>query len=72
MLSFNAIIGFVGYALRFWAIPKVATATFGLLSFVGVVASFLFGWWFVGEKPTLMSAVGAGLISVASGMAEMK
>ena len=72
MLAFNAIIGFVGYALRFWAIPKVATATFGLLSFVGVVASFLFGWWFAGEKPTLMSAVGAGLISVASGLAEMK
>jgi drug/metabolite transporter (DMT)-like permease len=72
MLAFNAIIGFVGYALRFWAIPRVSTATFGLLSFVGVVSSFLFGWWFAGEKPTAMTAVGAALISVASGMAEMK
>jgi drug/metabolite transporter (DMT)-like permease len=72
MLLFNSLIGFAGYALRFWAIPKVATATFGLLSFVGVVASFLFGWWFMGEKPTMLAAVGAGLISVASGMAEMK
>ncbi len=70
MLLFNALIGFVGYALRFWAIPKVATATFGLLSFVGVVASFLFGWWFAGEKPTMMTAAGAALISLASGMAE--
>jgi drug/metabolite transporter (DMT)-like permease len=70
MLLFNALIGFVGYALRFWAIPKVATATFGLLSFVGVVASFLFGWWFMGEKPTMMTAAGAALISIASGMAE--
>ncbi len=72
MLAFNAIIGFVGYALRFWAIPRVSTATFGLLSFVGVVSSFLFGWWFAGEKPTLMAAAGAALISMASGMAEMK
>ena len=70
MLAFNALIGFVGYALRFWAIPKVATATFGLLSFVGVVASFLFGWLFAGEKPTMMTAAGAVLISLASGMAE--
>ncbi len=72
MLLFNALIGFVGYALRFWAIPKVATATFGLLSFVGVVSSFLFGWWFAGEKPTAMAVAGAALISVASGLAEMK
>ena len=72
MLLFNSLIGFAGYALRFWSIPRVSTATFGLLSFVGVVASFLFGWWFAGERPTMMSAVGAGLISVASGFAEMK
>lgn len=72
MLLFNTLVGFIGYALRFWAIPRVSTATFGLLSFVGVVSSFLFGWWFVGEKPTWMAAVGAGLISLASGMAEMK
>ena len=72
MVLFNSLIGFAGYALRFWAIPRVSTATFGLLSFVGVVASFLFGWWFAGEKPTMMAAVGAGLISVASGFAEAK
>ena len=72
MLLFNTVIGFAGYALRFWAIPRVSTATFGLLSFVGVVASFLFGWLFAGEKPTMMAAVGAGLISMASGFAEMK
>jgi drug/metabolite transporter (DMT)-like permease len=72
MLLFNSLIGFAGYALRFWAIPRVSTATFGLLSFVGVVASFLFGWLFAGEKPTALAVVGAGLISVASGFAEMK
>lgn len=72
MVLFNSLIGFAGYALRFWAIPRVSTATFGLLSFVGVVASFLFGWLFAGEKPTMMAAVGAGLISVASGFAEAK
>ncbi len=66
MTLFNMLIGFAGYALRFWAIPKVATATFGLLSFVGVVASFLFGWLFMGEKPTAMSVVGAAMISVAA------
>lgn len=63
---FNLFIGFLGYALRFYAIPNLSTAVFSLLSFVGVISAFLFGWMFVGEKPTLLSAIGAFLISAAA------
>jgi drug/metabolite transporter (DMT)-like permease len=66
MLAFNAIIGFVGYLLRFYAIPKVATATFSLLSFVGVVASFFWGWLFANERPNAMTIAGATLITAAA------
>lgn len=66
MLGFNAIIGFIGYLLRFFAIPKVATATFSLLSFVGVVASFFWGWLFADERPNAMTIVGATLITAAA------
>jgi drug/metabolite transporter (DMT)-like permease len=66
MTLFNALIGFVGYTMRFYAIPKVSTLVFSLLSFIGVVSSFGFGWLFASETPSLMSALGAGLITVAS------
>ena len=66
ILGFNALIGFVGYAARFYAIPKVATATFSLLSFVGVVASFFWGWLFADEKPNAITITGAALITAAA------
>ena len=66
MLAFNAVVGFAGYAFRFYAIPKMTTAAFSILSFVGVVASFIWGWLFVGEKPTSMTMLGAALISAAA------
>lgn len=68
MILFNAIIGFVGYASRFWAIPMVSTVIFSMLSFIGIVASYLFGYLFEGEKPTAMAAVGAVAIIVANGV----
>lgn len=66
MTLFNALIGFVGYNMRFYAIPKISTAVFSLLSFIGVVSSFGFGWLFASETPSLLSALGAALITVAS------
>jgi drug/metabolite transporter (DMT)-like permease len=68
MILFNTIVGFIGYNMRFYAIPKVSTATFSILSFVGVVASFLFGWIFAGERPSWMATAGAALITAASGL----
>jgi drug/metabolite transporter (DMT)-like permease len=65
MLLFNVIVGFIGYALRFFSIPKVSTEIFGLLSFVGVLSSFVFGYLFVGEKPSILTLVGAICILVA-------
>jgi drug/metabolite transporter (DMT)-like permease len=70
MLLFNTLIGFIGYALRYYAIPKVSTAVFSLLSFVGVSASFLFGWLFAEEVPTWKSTVGATLISIVAATAK--
>jgi drug/metabolite transporter (DMT)-like permease len=64
---FNTLIGFVGYCLRFYAIPRLPTLIFSLLSFVGVIASFFWGWFFVGEIPAESSLVGAALITLAAG-----
>ena len=66
MLSFNTLIGFLGYALRFYAIPRVSTIVFSLLSFVGVVASFGWGYVFANEVPTWISFVGGLVIATVA------
>jgi drug/metabolite transporter (DMT)-like permease len=66
MVSFNTLIGFLGYCLRFYAIPRLSTVVFSLLSFVGVITSFFFGYVFVNEKPSWLTLLGGGLICAAA------
>ncbi len=63
MVSFNTLIGFLGYCLRFYAIPRLSTIVFSLLSFVGVLASFGWGYVFVNEKPSWLTLLGGVLIA---------
>jgi drug/metabolite transporter (DMT)-like permease len=65
LILFNGIIGFLGYTLRFWAIPKLSVYLFSLLSFVGVFSAYIFGAIFAKEIPTVQSLVGGGLIALA-------
>ena len=67
MTLFNIFIGFIGYTMRFWAIPRVTTVLFSLLTFVGVIASFSWGYLFAEETPTWMAGLGAFLISLGVG-----
>ena len=70
MTLFNTLIGFVGYAMRFWAIPRVSTVLFSLLTFIGVIASFTWGYLFAEETPTWMAVIGAILISAGVGFSD--
>jgi len=70
IVGFNFFVGLLGYALRFYTIPKVKTEIFGLLSFLGVISSFVFGYLFVKERPSWMTVVGAALIIYASSYIE--
>ena len=72
MLSFNTLIGFLGYCLRFYAIPRVSTWIFSILSFVGVLASFAFGYLFVNEKPSWMTLLGGLLIGCSAGFSPLQ
>jgi drug/metabolite transporter (DMT)-like permease len=66
MIMFNLFLGFTGYSLRVNAIPYVSTAVFSMLSLFGVVAAYLFGYLFNGEKPSTKGAIGALMITVAN------
>jgi drug/metabolite transporter (DMT)-like permease len=65
LIGFNAIIGFIGYSLRFWSVPRLSVTVFSILSFVGVFSAYAFGARFVGEIPTWQSLFGGGLITMA-------
>jgi drug/metabolite transporter (DMT)-like permease len=66
ILAFNSLIGFVGYALRFYIIPKVSTIAFSALSFFGIIAAYAFGWLFTNEIPTMVQIMGAIAIIIAN------
>jgi drug/metabolite transporter (DMT)-like permease len=68
MLLFNVFVGFTGYAMRFAAIPMVSTLIFSSLNFVGIVAAYIFGYLFQGEKPSWSAVAGAAAIIVANGV----
>lgn len=70
MTLFNILIGFIGYTMRFYAIPRVSTLVFSLLAFIGVIASFSWGYLFAEEKPTWMAMIGALLISIGVGFSD--
>ena len=72
MVSFNTLIGFLGYCLRFYAIPRLPTVVFSLLSFVGIVASFGWGYLFVHETPTWLTLLGGGLIGGAVAFSKLQ
>ena len=65
LIGFNALIGFIGYALRFWSIPRLSVTVFSILSFVGVFSAYVFGLRFVNEVPSWDSLLGGGLIAAA-------
>jgi len=66
ILLFNSLIGFVGYALRFYLIPKVNTVVFSSLSFLGVLSAYGFGWLGANEVPSLIQMAGALAIIFAN------
>lgn len=63
---FHGFTLFSGYWLRFYAVPRLSTVTYSILSYTGLFASYLFGLLFVQERPGWMSVLGAAII-VGSG-----
>ncbi len=65
LILFNVFIGFLGYSLRFWSIPRLPTAVFSILTFIGVAAGYGWGLVYSNEVPSAGALTGAGLITGA-------
>ena len=68
MMLFNVFIGFLGYFLRFFSIPRLPTAIFSILTFIGVAAGYGWGLIYAKEVPSLGALGGAGLITASLGI----
>lgn len=65
LLGFNAVLGFTGYLSRFYAIPKLSTMAFSLLSFMGVAFGYVWGILFTDDRPSIGSLLGGLLIALS-------
>ena len=68
LIGFNLVVGFLGYFLRMFSIPILPTAVFSVLTFVGVIAGYLWGLVFAKEVPTAGALAGSSLIATAVGL----
>jgi len=66
ILTFNAVLGFVGYALRFYLVPRVPTVIYSALSFFGIVSAYILGVVFTKQVPTYSQMAGAVAIILAN------
>jgi drug/metabolite transporter (DMT)-like permease len=69
-LGLNGLIGLAGYVLRFYSISRLSPFVYALLSNVGIVMSFVYGYFISGDSITLMDVLGALCIMVACVLAK--
>jgi drug/metabolite transporter (DMT)-like permease len=68
LIGFNALLGFTGYISRFYAISRVPTIVFSLLSFIGVSFGYIWGILFTDDEPKLKGIIGGVLIALSIGI----
>ena len=64
-LGLNSLIGLGGYVLRFYAMTRLNTFMYALLSNVGIIMSYVYGYIWNGETVTVAEIVGTICIAVA-------
>ena len=55
----NGVIGAAGYWLRFYSMGILSPLVYATLSYVGILMSFVYGWWFNHEQVTVYKILGA-------------
>ena len=57
-IAINGIIGTIGYWLRFYSMGLLTPLVYSSLSYIGIVMSFVYGWWFNQEQLTMYKVLG--------------
>ena len=70
-LGLNGLLGLVGYVLRFYSVSRLSPFVYALLSNVGIMMSFVYGY-FTGDIITWMDVFGALCIMAACLLAKRR
>jgi len=65
-LFFNIVVGTIGYFLRFRSVKLLNPFLNGILSYVGIITSYIYGIVFDNEKVVLQDIAGIGLIILSN------
>jgi drug/metabolite transporter (DMT)-like permease len=65
-LGINSVIGLVGYVLRFFAMSRLDTILYAVLSYFGIIMAFVYGIFINGDSVDLKKVIGAILIVVSN------
>ena len=57
-IGINVVIGLFGYLMRFFAISRLDTTLYSILSYVGVVMAYVYGMMFNGDVLTFQKVLG--------------
>lgn len=66
LLAGNAIIGALGYFLRFYTIDKLSSELYGILSYFGIVMAYIYGWSLNKEVISWQKITGTLIIVLSS------
>jgi drug/metabolite transporter (DMT)-like permease len=64
-LGINGLIGMFGYVLRFYSISRLSVFWYAMLSNVGIVMSYVYGYLFNGELVHFKQIAGSALVVIA-------
>jgi drug/metabolite transporter (DMT)-like permease len=68
LILFNLCVGFIGYSLRFWSIPRLTTFVFSMLTFIGVISGYSWGLLYAKEIPSIGALVGSLCIVISNAL----
>jgi len=66
LLAGNAIIGALGYFLRFYTIYKLSSELYGVLSYFGIIMAYIYGWIINKEGLSWQKIIGSLIIILSS------
>jgi drug/metabolite transporter (DMT)-like permease len=69
-LGLNGLLGLAGYVLRFYSVSRLSPFLYALLSNVGIVMSYVYGYFISHETITWIDALGALCIMLACSLAK--
>ena len=71
LTAFHSFAMFSGYWLRFFAVPRLPTVLYSILTYAGLLSAYLFGIVFLGERPSCISLAGAVIILLSGLMLQL-